>query len=296
MPDGSSGPGPPPTSTTTFNIVTDETPYPQPPRKFLLTGPKPPLSELHDTMKPKIFGGPPTSPTTPRPRTGHQSIRGRISGPIPIPNPLDDDEFPMRNPGTGIASSTPIENDTIQRQLQQGPSKPASPVTPSFAPSVAQTFPLTGARVDIVDVPHPVLEHPSTPTQQPPHSSSTVQGGTSPEGGASNVSATHSSTAKAYRATLPNSARYSTTSANSDKTGPSPSPVDALHGPPQRKKSTLRSALGKFLRRRKKEGSLSSVSEADRQSAIVGQQQHRSVSFSFFFFERKKNLKRKTEF
>lgn len=38
-----------------------------------------------------------------RPKT-ESSIRGRISGPIPIPNPADDDEFPMRQPGTGLAT------------------------------------------------------------------------------------------------------------------------------------------------------------------------------------------------
>jgi hypothetical protein len=50
----------------------------------------------------------PGVPNPPRSRTG-DSIRGKISGPIPIP----DDEFPMRNPGTGIATSTPLpeEND-----------------------------------------------------------------------------------------------------------------------------------------------------------------------------------------
>lgn len=309
MPNGSSGPGPPlpppPTSTishddliTTFSTTTttttiDHLPSPSPPRKFLLSGPKPKrtVSVENVNMKAKIFGGgnPPSSPTTQRPRTGHQTIRGRISGPIPMPNPLDDDEFPMRNPGTGIASSTPIDNDlAVQRQLQSSISKPASPVTPGFAPGVAQTFPpLTGGgRVDMIDVPQTVLEHPSTPTQQiqhPPSSGTTTTGGggggPSPEGGASSVSATHSSTTKAaHRANNPSgSARYSGVSANSQKTGNSNSNAPA-DGPPQRKKSTLRSAIGKFLRRgKKKEGSLSSVSEIDRQVALGGQQ-HRSVS------------------
>lgn len=49
---------------------------------------------------------PPGMPIPPRSRTG-ESIRGKISGPIPIP----DDEFPMRNPGTGIATSTPLPED-----------------------------------------------------------------------------------------------------------------------------------------------------------------------------------------
>lgn len=310
MPNGSSGPGPPlppptPTSTTSHDRLDSSTTNitsSSPPRKFLLSGPKPKRTASVDdvNMKAKIFGGgnPPSSPTTTqRPRTGHQTIRGRISGPIPMPNPLDDDEFPMRNPGTGIASATPIESElAVQRQLQSSVSKPASPVTPGFAPAVAQTFPSAVAgnvRADmVVDVPQTVLEHlPSTPTQQqhPPSSAATMGGGgggPSPEGGASSsVSATHSSLTKAaHRANVPSgSARYSGASANSQKTGHSSGnapPVDGQPGQPQRKKSTLRSAIGKFLRRgRKKEGSLSSVSEVDRQAVLGGQQHHRSVSF-----------------
>lgn len=40
------------------------------------------------------------------------SIRGKISAPIPIP---DDDEFPIRSPGTGIA--TPLDVGGIDKQL-----------------------------------------------------------------------------------------------------------------------------------------------------------------------------------
>ncbi|KAJ4326763.1 hypothetical protein N0V84_002782 [Fusarium piperis] len=48
-----------------------------------------------------------------RPRTGHHSIRGRISGPVPIPTPLDD-EFPIRSPGTNIA--TPVRAEFKESQ------------------------------------------------------------------------------------------------------------------------------------------------------------------------------------
>lgn len=41
------------------------------------------------------------------------SIRGKISAPIPIP---DDEEFPIRSPGTGIA--TPLGNEGIDKQLR----------------------------------------------------------------------------------------------------------------------------------------------------------------------------------
>ncbi|KAK7941075.1 uncharacterized protein PG986_013462 [Apiospora aurea] len=44
-----------------------------------------------------------------RPKTGQSSIRGKISGPIPIPSLADDDEFPMREHGTGQA--TPLASE-----------------------------------------------------------------------------------------------------------------------------------------------------------------------------------------
>jgi hypothetical protein len=47
-----------------------------------------------------------------RTNTG-SSIRGRIGPPIPIP---DDDEFPIRSPGTGIA--TPLGNEALERQFR----------------------------------------------------------------------------------------------------------------------------------------------------------------------------------
>ena len=51
----------------------------------------------------------PEGPT--RTNTG-SSIRGKISAPIPI----DDDEFPIRLPGTGIA--TPLGSEGVQESLQ----------------------------------------------------------------------------------------------------------------------------------------------------------------------------------
>lgn len=52
----------------------------------------------------------PSAPS--RANTG-TSIRGKISAPIPIP---DDEEFPIRSPGTGIA--TPLGNEGIDKQLR----------------------------------------------------------------------------------------------------------------------------------------------------------------------------------
>ncbi|KAF4968787.1 hypothetical protein FZEAL_10343 [Fusarium zealandicum] len=55
----------------------------------------------------------PSAGGTARPQTGQQSIRGRISGPVPISTSLDD-EFPIRNPGTSIA--TPVQEDFEESQ------------------------------------------------------------------------------------------------------------------------------------------------------------------------------------
>jgi hypothetical protein len=65
------------------------------------------------------------------------TIRGKISGPIPIPT-IEDDEFPIRSPGTGIA--TPMGHEGVEKQLQMpkpSEEKPAQqpvqqrPLTPS---------------------------------------------------------------------------------------------------------------------------------------------------------------------
>lgn len=285
MPDGSlRPPGLPPSSTS--HISTIDTSSSSSLRSFPLAVRKPrPKTAVDDSMKAKIFGSVPPSPTSARPRTGHQSVRGRISGPIPIPNPLEDDEFPIRNPGTAIASSTPLDSD-----MRPPPTIPAalpSPVTVSFTapppppPPVSQTL-TESAMMDMVNVPQTVPEHPGTPTR-PPGSATGPPSGPSPESAVSNVSGTQSS-AKLHRANPSSSARYSMISATSEAGGS----TGSHNGPPQRKRSTLRSAIGRLLRRRKKDGSLSSVNESERQAAMGGrelqqqapqlQQQHRSVS------------------
>ncbi|KAH8890951.1 hypothetical protein GQ53DRAFT_163780 [Thozetella sp. PMI_491] len=75
--------------------------------------------------------------TASRPKTGNaKSIRGTISGPIPIPNPLDDDEFPIRNPGTSIAATSPAPHDDEFpiRTRGAGIASPVPPETESEAP------------------------------------------------------------------------------------------------------------------------------------------------------------------
>lgn len=303
MPDGSLRPlgQQPPTSTS--DVTNTDTTSSASVRSFSLTARKGrTAASVDETMKPKIFGSVPTSPTTARPRTGHQSVRGRISGPIPIPNPLDDDEFPIRNPGTAVASSTPIENE-LRAPRQPVPPAMHSPVAVSFVapppppppPLVSQTLP-EGSTMEIADVPQipqSVSEHPATPTGRPPGSAAGLSG-PSPESRASNVSGSAPrSSARLHRTNPSSSARYSTISAPSDVDGSTES-RDGGSGPPLRKRSTLRSAIGRLLRRKKAtpQGSLSSVNEHERQVAVGGQdqyqkqsspppqqQQHRSVSW-----------------
>lgn len=137
--------------------------------------------------------------------------------------------------------------------------------------------------VDGPQIPQTVPEHPGAPSR-PPGNTTGVPSGPSPESAVSNVSGTQSS-AKLHRANPSSSARYSMISANSEAGGS----TGSQNGPPQRKRSTLRSAIGRLLRRKKKEGSLSSVNETERQIAVGGQplqqqapqQQHRSVSLDF---------------
>lgn len=174
---------------------------------------------------------PPAPTTTTRSMTG-QSIRGKISGPIPIPNPIDD-EFPMRNPGTGIA--TPVTAGDMQQQQMNPP--------PQAEPAAGRP----------VSVPHP------EPSQAAPSTS-----------GSSPTSATHAPSPQSQRRA---NLRYSTVSASSEQTG-------ASRDRPQRKKSTLRGALGKLFGRKKKTGSQGSI-DSQRVSTYnpPNQNQHKSVSF-----------------
>ncbi|CAN8099100.1 unnamed protein product [Discula destructiva] len=293
MPDGSPGPPrPSPISTSHITTIVDTSTssssslrgFPLVPRNVRRK------TSADDSMKAKIFGAgasvpaaTSTSAAAARPRTGHQSVRGRISGPIPIPNQLEDDEFPIRHPGTSIASSTPIESDL--RLPQTVPPSIPSPVALSFVapppppPPISQTLP-EGALMEMADVPQIPqsgggAEHalPGTPPRRPSGSATGQSApGPSPESGASNVSGARSS-ARFHRANNPSSsARYSTltSSAPSEAAASTGSP----DGPPQRKRSTLRSAIGRLLRRKKNNhSSLSSVSESARQVSVSRQQQ-----------------------
>ncbi|TEA22750.1 hypothetical protein C8034_v005191 [Colletotrichum sidae] len=171
-----------------------------------------------------------------------QSIRGKISGPIPIPDPVDD-EFPMRNPGTGIA--TPVTEGNMREQ-QLHP--------PQAEPVAASSVSINRAEVS------------------PPPRAESVVGPLGP-GPSSPTSATYGSSPQSQRRTNASSnLRYSAVSMSSEQTG-------ASRERPQRKKSTLRGALGKLFGRKKKTGSQGSY-DSNRASAYnpsnQNQIQHKS--------------------
>ncbi|GJC79958.1 hypothetical protein ColLi_02796 [Colletotrichum liriopes] len=162
----------------------------------------------------------PATGAVPRSLTG-QSIRGKISGPIPIPSPSDD-EFPMRNPGTGIA--TPLAGGDMKEQQLHPP----------------QPEPRAGS---IVSVAQPeVSQAPRTDSVVAP-TGSAGSGSTSPP-----TSGAHANSPQSQRRTNGSShLRYSAVSASSEQTGGS-------RDRPQRKKSTLRGALGKLFWSQKEDG------------------------------------------
>ncbi|KAK1973011.1 hypothetical protein LY78DRAFT_3773 [Colletotrichum sublineola] len=195
-----------------------------------------------------LFKSPNQTPSPgalPRSLTG-QSIRGKISGPIPIPSPSDD-EFPMRNPGTGIA--TPLAAADMKEQQLLPPQ--AEPRVGSMV-SVAQpeVTPAPGADSVVATA----RSAGSRSTSPPP-------------------SATHGNSPQSQRRTnVSSNLRYSAVSASSEQTGDS-------RDRPQRKKSTLRGALGKLFGRKKKTGSQGST-DSQRISTYHPSNQHKSQDLS----------------
>lgn len=222
-------------------------------------------------MKGRLFK---SNSTTERPKPARQTIRGRISGPIPIAESTADEEFPIRNPGTAyvapaepsddefpvrqpgarIASTVPIEGTETEHHLDQ----------PSHLPQASTTVVsgVSGSRADVGQA----TRAPEPPFNAPP--AAPPSGGPSPSSAASG-----SGTSPTHRRTNPSSTlRYSQVSAASTgNTGQSGS------GRPQRKKSTLRGALSRLFGRRKKTASQTSA-EIDRAAGLATTTQHRSVS------------------
>jgi len=228
-------------------------------------------------MKVNLFKG---GPASPRPKTAHQSgIRGKsISGPIPITG--DDDDFPIRKPGTSYASTTKLPAEPEEFPIRRPGSEYVSttplelkeeggdyishaedrpPRTPEPGTSGAADV---SAGVEQSKAPEP----PTNPPPAPPVA-------TSPSSGAGASSGTHRTSPGHRRANPSSTLRFSQISgASTEGTGQSGKEK------PQRKKSTLRGALSKLFGRKKKTESLM-LGDNSRSSGGVGAQLHRSVSF-----------------
>jgi hypothetical protein len=161
-----------------------------------------------------------------RTNSGFSIRKETISAPIPRP---DDDEFPIRTPGTGIATPLGAEGDERQVRLRE-----STVVEHESTPRQSG--------VDISDFVDPTITQPtSAPSQQ-------------------------SNEPPFQRAEQPSALRTSMGSV----------PSGSIVGKPHRKKSSLRSVLGRLFGRKRK-GSASSKSQRT-DSIDLRASQHRSVS------------------
>lgn len=183
-----------------------------------------------------------------RPGTGHRSIRGRISGPYPITAPADD-EFPMRNPGTGIATPLGAEfkESTAEPGMTLGEQEPRTPPAPPAPP--ASSVPLDTA-------------HPTTNTAQSNGQNTDTAPSNPALPPARRISPGH-------RVNPSGTMRYSMMSVDTNHS-------KASKGRPQRKKSTLRGAFGKIFNRRRKtssEGGPSHIKLGDSPKSLTSNHQ-----------------------
>ncbi|KAI0022247.1 hypothetical protein F4780DRAFT_210309 [Xylariomycetidae sp. FL0641] len=150
-------------------------------------------------------------------------IKKQISGPIPI-----DDEFPIRNPGTGIAHEGPSDPSEAQPE----------PDSTAVAEDTDGNTPSVGAREDQTES---VAQE--DPGQSGPSQASASHATPSPQRRRTSPQRLRRpSPPRSRRLERPSTVRYSTVSERTD--------VDRSR--PQRKKSTLKSALGKLFGRGKK--------------------------------------------
>ena len=188
-----------------------------------------------------------------------QSIRGKISNPIPIPNAGDED-FNPQNPGPTAPKPHVLDD---RAPVPQHPSRPPrhhhnNTASSSTLPHTALA-PGTSSPPDIEDSQNSGSNN-SLPMSAAPAGSS----GPSPVSGSARNSPQR-------RTNQSSQIRYSAISASSQRTGDTGS-----REPPQRKKSTIRGALSKLFGRKKKGKSQgSSVPEHSSGTTSV---QHRSVS------------------
>ena len=106
----------------------------------------------------KFRGAAKWRPDGPSPTNTGSSIRGKISAPIIA----DDDEFPIRLPGTGIA--TPLGEDSMDRPRQLRSSAGSGQI---LQPDRIASFGTGDAPRPSLSPPHPSHENPPPPTTKP---------------------------------------------------------------------------------------------------------------------------------
>jgi hypothetical protein len=173
------------------------------------------------------------------------SIRGRISAPIPIVDSTDDDEFPMRQPGTGIAVGPDVADIPEATATDNGPGRSETHLRSQSTPMAAREHQAVSSAFTESDTSSRIASQsrPSTMIQNSPG-----------------------------RLTNPSSMiRHSTISE-----APS-SQVGSAKGGPERKKSVFRGALGRLFGRKKK-NRMSEVVEAATTSAQEKQEKKEAGS------------------
>ncbi|MBE3042306.1 hypothetical protein IMZ48_06945 [Candidatus Bathyarchaeota archaeon] len=188
-----------------------------------------------------------------------QSVRGRISNPIPIPN-AGDDQFSLENPGSSPPKPhAPDEGDTIS---QRPPRSPRHNHQTTISSSSFQHTGLGPVSGDASDVAH--SKSSGSNNSLSASAAPAATSGPSPTSGFTRDSPP--------RRTNPSSQiRYSVVTESSQRTGDTNN-----RDFPQRKKSTIRGALSKLFGRRKK--SKSQGSNVPEHSSGTTSVQIRSVS------------------
>ncbi|KAA8627803.1 hypothetical protein SMACR_00345 [Sordaria macrospora] len=272
-----------------------------------------------------------------RVKAGSKSIRGTISGPIPIPNALDDDnEFPIRSlgairstktedefggiqrPGTGgiaspIASPTAIqavEGGALKEQLYDNRHHDESSDSDrERSPGSRQginsaTFEIQGEHVGGDGISPVVSQRAKAPSDPPPllppnsagAASSSTERQRTPQRTSPPQTSSPLRTTPMRVMTTPSTGRITnplqSTALRYSTISDTPSgQTNNSKGQPQRKQSTLRSALGKLFGRGKKKNGLAageqrSPPNSERESVLMSQHKsdpsalHRTIEMS----------------
>lgn len=190
---------------------------------------------------------------TGRPKT-NQSIRGRISNPIPIPSIGEEELHPGESSSALPASRSPDAGDAGSQRAPRSPPRHRHTATSSSSLPYNGSVPVSGNASDVAH------GNNSGSNNSLPTAARAGSSGPSPA----------SDSARPPRTNRSSQIRYSAITASSQRTGDT-SNRDA----PQRKKSTIRGALSKLFGRRKKVRSQGSTDPGHSSGASF---QHRSVS------------------